>query len=47
MDCKNQRGQIVMEFIMIALLFTAMFSAIHLVSQQQKEQSNKYKISRD
>jgi len=46
MGLNNQRGQIIAEFVLTFLLFTAMLTAIATMSKHQREMSDQYKISK-
>ena len=46
MDIKNQRGQVIAEYVLTLLLFSALFTAVLTMSKRQREFSDKYKISK-
>lgn len=46
MGINNQRGQVIAEYVLTILLFTAMLTAISTMAKHQREFSNKYKISK-
>lgn len=46
MAINNQRGQVIAEFVLTILLFTALFTAITTMSKRQRQMSNEYKISK-
>lgn len=46
MAINNQRGQVIAEFVLTILLFTALFTAITTMSKRQRHMSNEYKISK-
>ncbi len=46
MEIKNQRGQVLAEFILTILLFSALLTAAITMATHQREYSNKYKISK-
>jgi hypothetical protein len=45
MEVKNQRGQMMMEAVLMLLMFTAMLTAIQTMANKQRQLSNKYKLS--
>jgi glycerol uptake facilitator-like aquaporin len=46
MAVKNQRGQVMTEFVLTFLLFISLLTAITTMSKRQREISNQYKISK-
>lgn len=46
MGLKNQRGQIIAEFVLTIVLFTALATAIMTLSKNQRAMSDQYKISK-
>lgn len=46
MGLKNQRGQVIAEFILTIVLFVSMAIAITTLSKNQRAMSNQYKISK-
>lgn len=46
MGLNNQRGQVITEYILTLLLFTALFTAVITMSKRQREISNQHKISK-
>ena len=46
MGLKNQRGQVIAEYVLTMLLFSALLTAVVTMSKNQRAISNKYKISK-
>lgn len=46
MAIKNQRGQVIAEFVLTFLLFISLLTAITTMSKRQRDISNQLKISK-
>lgn len=46
MAINNQRGQVIAEYVITMLLFTALVTAVTTMSKRQRAISDKYKISK-